>query len=93
VVLASRTRRAGQPSAGAATSVRILNISELAEPPDRFGHFDLALLPTNGLCVRPINNAQLVMDATEARNGRWPYRPDVSSPDLVTVVLAVGDEV
>ena len=30
-------------------------IPELHELPSRFGHFDLALLPTNGLCIhRPL---------------------------------------
>jgi hypothetical protein len=82
VVLASRTRRASQPSAGAVTSVRILNIPELAEPPDRFGHFDLALLPTNGLCVRPINNAQMVMDATPTLTS--PHRSSARSSTLLS---------
>jgi L-ascorbate metabolism protein UlaG (beta-lactamase superfamily) len=43
-----------------------LKIPELDELPERFGAFDLALLPINGLCVRPAANRQVVMDATEA---------------------------
>jgi len=37
----------------------------LGELPDRFGRFDLALLPTDGLCIRPMNDAQVVMNAAE----------------------------
>jgi L-ascorbate metabolism protein UlaG (beta-lactamase superfamily) len=43
-----------------------LKIPELDELPDRFGPFDLALLPINGLCIRPAGGLQVVMDATEA---------------------------
>lgn len=43
-----------------------LRIPELDELPERFGAFDLALLPINGLCVRPAGNRQVVMNATEA---------------------------
>jgi L-ascorbate metabolism protein UlaG (beta-lactamase superfamily) len=43
-----------------------LKIPELDELPSRFGRFDLALLPINGLCIRPAGNRQVVMDATEA---------------------------
>jgi L-ascorbate metabolism protein UlaG (beta-lactamase superfamily) len=71
--------------------VRILNIPELAEPPDRFDHFDLALLPTNGLCVRPINNPQLVMDATEAAELTAVLRPDVAIPHYAFSSEWLGD--
>jgi L-ascorbate metabolism protein UlaG (beta-lactamase superfamily) len=43
-----------------------LRVPELDTIPDRFGHVDLAILPTNGLCVRPMNLQQVVMDAEEA---------------------------
>jgi L-ascorbate metabolism protein UlaG (beta-lactamase superfamily) len=43
-----------------------LKFPELDELPERFGAFDLALLPINGLCVRPAGNRQVVMNATEA---------------------------
>ncbi len=41
-------------------------IDELKELPERFGAIDVALLPTNGLCVRPLNNLQVVMNARDA---------------------------
>lgn len=47
-----------------------LAIPELRELPGRFGHFDLALLPVNGLCIRPVNGQQVVMNATQAAG--WP---------------------
>jgi L-ascorbate metabolism protein UlaG (beta-lactamase superfamily) len=43
-----------------------LKIPELDELPERFGAFDLALLPINGLCIRPAANRRVVMNATEA---------------------------
>ena len=41
-------------------------IPELSELPDRFGAIALALLPTNGLCIRPLGDMQVVMNAEEA---------------------------
>lgn len=43
-----------------------LLIPELNELPDRFPQIDLALVPTNGLRIRPQLNRQVVMDAEEA---------------------------
>lgn len=43
-----------------------LRVPELDEIPARFGQVDLALLPTNGLCLRPLNMRQVVMNAEEA---------------------------
>ena len=43
-----------------------LRVPELDEIPARFGRVDLALLPTNGLCLRPFDLEQVVMDAEEA---------------------------
>lgn len=57
-----------------------LKIPELDELPQRFGHFDLALLPTNGLCIRPMGNAQVVMNATEAAELTAVLRPTVAVP-------------
>jgi L-ascorbate metabolism protein UlaG (beta-lactamase superfamily) len=41
-------------------------IRELEELPRRFPHIDLALVPTNGLRIRPLFNKQIVMDARQA---------------------------
>jgi L-ascorbate metabolism protein UlaG (beta-lactamase superfamily) len=57
-----------------------LNIPELAELPSRFGHFDLALLPTNGLCIRPMHGQQVVMNATEAAELTAVLRPTMAIP-------------
>jgi L-ascorbate metabolism protein UlaG (beta-lactamase superfamily) len=43
-----------------------LRVPELDTIPERFGAVDLAILPTNGLCIRPMNLMQVVMDASEA---------------------------
>ncbi len=43
-----------------------LNIPSPAELPGRFGRFDLALLPTNGLRIRPLGGQPVVMSAEEA---------------------------
>ena len=40
-------------------------IPELSEIPKRLGHISLALLPTNGLQIRPAHNMHLVMNADE----------------------------
>jgi L-ascorbate metabolism protein UlaG (beta-lactamase superfamily) len=52
----------------------------LSALPGRFGHFDLALLPTNGLCIRPMNDRQVVMNATEAAELTAVLRPGVAIP-------------
>ena len=57
-----------------------LAIPELRELPDRFDHFDLALLPTNGLCIRPMNLEQVVMNAIQAAELTAVLRPDVAIP-------------
>jgi hypothetical protein len=51
-------------------------IPELSQIPQRLGHISLALLPTNGLHIRPANNMQVVMNAAEA-----PSSPPSSSPN------------
>ena len=57
-----------------------LAIPELRQLPDRFPRFDLALLPTNGLCIRPLNGQQVVMNATQAAELTAVLRPDVAIP-------------
>jgi len=57
-----------------------LRIPELDELPERFGAFDLALLPINGLCVRPAGHRQVVMDATEAAELTAVLKPRVVVP-------------
>jgi hypothetical protein len=41
-------------------------IVELAEIPNRLGHINVALLPINGLQIRPANDMQVVMNAGNA---------------------------
>ncbi len=55
-------------------------IPELKELPSRFGHINLALLPTNGLQVRFLNNQQVVMSATEAAELTAILKPDLAIP-------------
>jgi L-ascorbate metabolism protein UlaG (beta-lactamase superfamily) len=57
-----------------------LSIPELEEIPDRFGPLDLALLPTNGLCVRVAGDRQVVMNAQEAAQLVAVLRPAVALP-------------
>jgi L-ascorbate metabolism protein UlaG (beta-lactamase superfamily) len=57
-----------------------LTMPELGELPERFGPFDLALLPINGLCVRPAGNRQVVMNATEAAELTAVLKPRFAVP-------------
>jgi len=57
-----------------------LRIPEFDEIPTRFGVVDLAILPVNGLCVRPANLAQVVMNAAEAADLTAVLRPRVAIP-------------
>jgi L-ascorbate metabolism protein UlaG (beta-lactamase superfamily) len=57
-----------------------LLIPELKELPSRFGHINLALLPTNGLQVRFLNNQQVVMNAREAAELTAILKPDLAIP-------------
>ena len=43
-----------------------MRIPELDEVAVRLGEIDLALLPINGLTIRPLLNRQVVMNAAEA---------------------------
>lgn len=55
-----------------------LRVPELDTLPETFGPIDLAILPTNGLCVRPMNMKQVVMDAEEAAALTAVLRPTLA---------------
>jgi L-ascorbate metabolism protein UlaG (beta-lactamase superfamily) len=55
-------------------------IPELGTLPDRFGHFDAALLPVNGLQIRPQLNKQVVMNAEQAAELTAILRPTITIP-------------
>ena len=55
-------------------------IPELSEIPKRLGHISLALLPTNGLHIRPANNMQVVMNADEAAELTAILKPELAVP-------------
>ncbi len=57
-----------------------LRVPELDTIPDRFGPVDLAILPTNGLCVRPLDLRQVVMDAEQAAGLTAALRPALAVP-------------
>lgn len=57
-----------------------LLIPELREIPQRLGHINLALLPTNGLHVRPAGNMQVVMNAGEAAELTAVLAPELAIP-------------
>ena len=57
-----------------------LRVPELDTIPDRFGHVDLAILPTNGLCIRPMKLQQVVMDAEEAAGLTAALKPTLAVP-------------
>jgi L-ascorbate metabolism protein UlaG (beta-lactamase superfamily) len=57
-----------------------LYIPELDQLPQRFGHIDLALLPVNGLCIRPANMMRVVMDAQEAARLTAVLAPSLAIP-------------
>lgn len=55
-------------------------IPELGQIPQRLGHISLALLPTNGLHIRPAGNMQVVMDAEEAAELTAILKPELAIP-------------
>ncbi|WP_327406876.1 MBL fold metallo-hydrolase [Streptomyces sp. NBC_01288] len=55
-------------------------IPELADIPKRLGHISLALLPTNGLHIRPAGNKQVVMNADEAAELTALLKPELAVP-------------
>lgn len=57
-----------------------LRVPELDTIPERFGHVDLAILPTNGLCIRPMDMRQVVMDAEEAAALTAVLKPTLAVP-------------
>ena len=57
-----------------------LCIPELAEVANRFPALDLAMLPINGLRIRPLLNRQVVMDAQQAAALAGILRPAVAVP-------------
>ena len=57
-----------------------LRVPELDTIPERLGPVDLAILPTNGLCVRPMNLRQVVMNAEEAAGLTAALAPRVAVP-------------
>jgi L-ascorbate metabolism protein UlaG (beta-lactamase superfamily) len=57
-----------------------LRVPEFDQIPDRFGPIDLAILPVNGLCVRPANMRQVVMDAEQAAGLTAVLKPALAIP-------------
>jgi L-ascorbate metabolism protein UlaG (beta-lactamase superfamily) len=57
-----------------------MRIAELDEVGRRFADLDLALLPTNGLTLRPLLNRQVVMDAAQAADLTAALRPRMAVP-------------
>jgi L-ascorbate metabolism protein UlaG (beta-lactamase superfamily) len=55
-------------------------IPELSQIPQRLGRISLALLPTNGLHIRPANNMQVVMNAAEAAELTAILQPELAIP-------------
>jgi L-ascorbate metabolism protein UlaG (beta-lactamase superfamily) len=57
-----------------------LRIPDLDEVPRRFPDVDLALLPVNGLRIRPAFNRQVVMNAEQAGEYCAVLQPEVAVP-------------
>ncbi|GGU30382.1 MBL fold metallo-hydrolase [Streptomyces violascens] len=57
-----------------------LHIPELDQIPERFDHIDLAILPVNGLCIRPAGLRQVVMDAEQAADLTAVLKPTLAVP-------------
>lgn len=57
-----------------------LYVPELDEIPQRLGPISLALLPTNGLRIRPADDRQVVMDADDAARLTAVLRPQLAIP-------------
>ncbi len=55
-------------------------IPELRTLPDRFPRFDAALVPINGLQIRPQLNKQVVMNAEQAAELTAALRPQITVP-------------
>lgn len=57
-----------------------LRVPELDQIPERFEQIDLAILPVNGLCVRPAGMQQVVMDAEQAADLTAVLKPTLAVP-------------
>jgi L-ascorbate metabolism protein UlaG (beta-lactamase superfamily) len=57
-----------------------LLVPELAEVARRFGRIDVALLPVNGLAIRPLLNRRIVMDPRDALELCRVLRPRIAIP-------------
>jgi L-ascorbate metabolism protein UlaG (beta-lactamase superfamily) len=57
-----------------------MRIAELDDLVGRFGEIDLALLPINGLTIRPLLNRQVVMNAVEAADLTRVLHPRLAVP-------------
>ncbi len=69
-----------------------LVVPEMRTLPDRFGQFDVALLPVNGLRIRPQFNKQIVMNAEEAAQLTAVLKPRLTVPHHYAFTGgAVGD--
>jgi L-ascorbate metabolism protein UlaG (beta-lactamase superfamily) len=55
-------------------------IPELRQLPEKFPTIDLALVPTNGLRIRPLFNKKIVMDADDAAALVAVLKPDLTIP-------------
>jgi L-ascorbate metabolism protein UlaG (beta-lactamase superfamily) len=55
-------------------------IPELAELPERFPTIDLALVPINGLRIRPLFNKKIVMNAEDAARLVALLKPALTIP-------------
>jgi L-ascorbate metabolism protein UlaG (beta-lactamase superfamily) len=55
-------------------------IPELSQIPEQLGHISLALLPTNGLHIKPASNMQVVMNAQEAAELTVILKPELAIP-------------
>ncbi|MGL5808671.1 MAG: MBL fold metallo-hydrolase [Nocardioides sp.] len=60
-----------------ADTMRVPDLDEIAT---RFGELDVALLPINGLTIRPLLNKQVVMNAAEAAELASVLRPRLAVP-------------
>ena len=57
-----------------------LRIPQLDQIPERFGPLDLTILAVNGLCIRPPNLQQVVMDAEQAAELTAVLKPTLALP-------------
>ncbi len=71
-----------------------LVVPEMRTLPDRFDQFDVALLPVNGLQIRPQFNKQIVMNAEQAAELTAVLKPRVTVPHHYAFTGgAVGDRI